>query len=223
MKINSLALLAAAVVACRPAAVPASEEPRHHLVYSNDIVHVMDIRVPAGDTTLWHTHAYPLAVVHLRNARDWDQALGRDPDPVAGADPVPSLSVNWDRPQPYTHRVGNVDTVGFHYVAAEWLKSSGVKCDSMPDTPARKLVNAGPSAIIYELTLAPHSSMAAHTHACPGLVVQATAGTLLTDGPPAVATGGSGEGGWYWHAPGLHHTIRNDGPTRMIVYELDWR
>lgn len=36
--------------------VPVGEEPRHHLSLENQHVRVFDVRISAGDTTLYHRH-----------------------------------------------------------------------------------------------------------------------------------------------------------------------
>jgi hypothetical protein len=203
--------------------VPAAKEPRHHVVFQNELATVMDVQVPPGDTTLYHVHAHPLIGVSLRNARTWDQLLGSPASATKDPDPVPRPLDNWDRPRPYTHRVGNVDSVPFHYVVAEWLKSSGVACEPLPDTPARRLVKQGPTAIVYELQIPPHSAIPRHAHSCPGLIVQGTEGSLEDDGPASAAAGGAGEGRWSWHAPGHEHALKNTGEAAMVVYEIEWR
>jgi hypothetical protein len=35
--------------------------------------------------------------------------------------------------------------------------------------------------------------------------------------------GSVGPGSWSWHEAQYRHGLRNDGSTRLIVYEIDWR
>jgi len=95
-------------------AVPARQEARHHLVYSNAYAHVLDVAVASGDTTDYHVHAYYTVGVALEAARTWSQYAHRERLPIAAPGPVPRAMDNWSEVLPYTHRVGNVDTVGFH-------------------------------------------------------------------------------------------------------------
>ena len=52
-------------------AVPVYQEPMHRLVYHNPMVRVLDVRIPAGDTTAYHVHAAPmvgivvLSLIHI--------------------------------------------------------------------------------------------------------------------------------------------------------------
>ena len=57
-------------------AVPAFKESRHHLVFENEWVRVMDVRVPARDTTDYHVHADRHVGVVIATARTWEQRLG---------------------------------------------------------------------------------------------------------------------------------------------------
>lgn len=49
--------------------------PRHHkLLYENDRVRVLEVRLPRGETVPVHTHRWP-AILHLRN---WSDHVRRD-------------------------------------------------------------------------------------------------------------------------------------------------
>ena len=56
--------------------VPVHQEPRHHLVYENDILQVLDVQIPVGDTTLYHTHDAPIFYVFISASSTDDQELG---------------------------------------------------------------------------------------------------------------------------------------------------
>ena len=61
---------------CAQEVVPVHEEPRHHLVYDNDILQVLDVQIPEGDTTLYHTHDSPIFTVGIFASSTDDQELG---------------------------------------------------------------------------------------------------------------------------------------------------
>lgn len=163
-------------------AIPVYEEPRHHLVFENDIARVLEVRVPAGDTTFYHIHANRITGVAVQDAQTWEQILGAPRGKLEAASPVPYLFDNWERPLPYTHRVANVDARAFHFVANEWRRSSGIDCATLPETSTRHLVKEGKVAKVYEIRLAPGESTEAHVHACPGLTVVGTHGSLNDEG-----------------------------------------
>jgi quercetin dioxygenase-like cupin family protein len=206
--------------------VPVYREPLHHLAYENPLVRVLDVRVPAGDTTLYHTHADLIVGAVITDARNTEELLGAPP---LSAEPADTASVpgtildNWDRTLPYTHRVINVDSVAFHYVIAELRAPSGIDAPVLPNTSTMQLVREGPLARVYRVILTPGESTGMHRHAQPGLTLQIGAGTLHFEGDPALASGGSGPGSWWWYGPGRAHAIQNSGTKPIEVVEIDWR
>ena len=204
------------------AAVPVYQEAMHRLVFESPLVRVMDVRVPAAETTGYHVHADPMVGIAVQDARTRTQALGASPGPVAPPRATPSAFENWSQTLPYTHRVANVDTVPLRYVVAEWLARAGPEAPELPDGPSRRLVKAGPTTRVYEISLSPGAATEPHTHATPGLVVLGTGGDLSEEGG-GHAGGGSGAGSWSWReAPG-RHVLRNDGSAGILIYEIDWR
>lgn len=230
----SLALALIAVGGCGQAlhpggsTVPADEvtpvfrEPRHRLVLESPLVRVLDVRIPPGDTSGYHLHADPMVGVAVQGARIWSQAPGASPGPIAMPEATPYLFDNWSQTLPYTHRVANADTVPLHYVVAEWLARSGPEGPALPDSPTRRLVREGPTTRVYEIALAPGAATEPHIHPAPGLVVLGNAAALSEEGTSR-AQGGTGAGSWSWREGASRHVLRNDGATRLVVYEIDWR
>ena len=227
-------LLAAATLACghpsptpAPAtssgeAVPVYREPMHRLVYHNPLVRVLDVRVPAGDTTAYHVHDAPMVGVVVQDARTWSQAPGDAPGPPRTPPPAPRVFTNWTESLPYTHRVADVDTVPLHYVVAEWVGRTGGEVPALPNDEDRKLVEQGPTARSTRLRSSPTPRPGRIPTSSPGLIVQATDGALTDDGGPR-AHGGSGAGSWSWREGPYRHRLRNAGSRKLIVYEIDWR
>lgn len=205
-------------------AVPVYREARHHLVFENALVRVLDVRVPAGDTTDFHVHANRHIAVVIADARTWDQSE-REATPQSASAPMPTGTVfdNGDHALPYTHRVANVDTVGFRYIVAQLLAPSGVASANLASSSGLRLDHEVFGARIYRVTIAPGRSMPTHRHAPPGLTVQANAGTLRVDGAkPEGKSDASGAGAWWWRGAGTEHTLRNSGTTTVEVVEIDW-
>ena len=202
--------------------VPVYREPMHRLVYQTPLVRVLDVRVPAGDTTAYHVHANRLIGIAIQDARTWSQVRGAAPGKIKAPPATPSVFDNWSQTLPYDHRVANTDTVPLHYVVAEWLGPSGEDAPALPDGPNRRLIQEGPPCRVYQITLGPGKATEPHSHTAPGLTVQATEGILSEDIRPR-AQGGNGPGSWSWHEAQYRHVLRNDGPTQLIVYEIEWR
>jgi hypothetical protein len=202
---------------------PVYQEPRHHLVFQNSVVRVLDVLIPAGDTTAFHVHANPLVGVALEDARSWAQVLGSPPDSVEAAGPVPFILDNWNRMLPYTHRVANVDSVPIHYFVAEWLASPGIEAKLLPEDGMRHLVKEGQIARVYRVTIPAHAATTIHEHSAPGLTVLGSAGVLVDEGAQPAAVGGRGAGQWSWRTSGHRHVLRNTGDRPLTVFEIDWR
>lgn len=205
---GSVALLLLGVAACghpggKPAAqpseadVPVYKEPRHRLLYHSSLIRVLDVRMPAGDTSAYHVHADRLIGVAVQDARTWSQVKSAPRTAVKAPPATPSVFDNWSQPLPYTHRIANVDTVPLHYVGAELLARSGVNSPALPDGPSRRLIKEGPPGRVYQITLAPGQATEPHTHAAPGLVFRETKVSFprtLAPWPGAAAARDAGAG-----------------------------
>lgn len=209
--------------ASKSAPVPVYREPNHHLVFQNGLVRVLDIRVPPHHVSNYHVHASPLVSVTVQDARSWSQQLGEGRGPETPRGDVPAVSDNWDQQLPYTHRVGNVDEVGYHRIAAEWLKSPADGCSPLQPPEGFKMIKEGQFGRVYMVRLLPGQSTPRHLHSCPGLTVQGTDGHLKSVGTSPASEGGKGAGHWFWRDADFGHAMRNDGHTPITVYEIDWR
>jgi hypothetical protein len=112
--------------------VPVHEEPRHRMVFDSPIARVLDIQIPPGDTTLFHTHSNPILYVNMRSSQTRSQTLGQAwsggeaaARPAAGAAVPPGIppavfgrmnSVTSYSQQALTHRVNNVGTGLFRLI-----------------------------------------------------------------------------------------------------------
>jgi hypothetical protein len=105
------------------AQVPVREEPKHHNVFQNKYIRLLDVWIQPGDTTLYHIHATPSLFVILSNTFTGSQIKGEQwikGSSVAGTTWYRSFS-----PDTLVHRVANFDTVAFHVNDIEILSSFG--------------------------------------------------------------------------------------------------
>lgn len=205
-----LAFILAALTTVVPAPVapvPVDREPYHRTLFQNNFVRVLDVQIPPGQITKYHIHASPLITVFLLDARTSAQILGEAPGPVSSQGAVPNLGDNWNQSLPYTHRVKNVGSVSSHGILAEWLAPAGPQCVSLGPIPGYSLAREGKFGRAYKVQLRPGESTPRHSHSCPGLTVQGTAGRLRNMGTPPAAQGGSGAGHWLWRNAGHQHVL----------------
>lgn len=99
------------------------DEPRHHLIFENDYVRLLDVHLGPNDTTRYHRHHTPSVFILLSTTNTASQLLGGQP--VAGSNVSGEVlfdSLNKER----IHRVWNVDTVWMHVIDAE-IKAKSLK------------------------------------------------------------------------------------------------
>jgi quercetin dioxygenase-like cupin family protein len=203
-------------------AVPVHREPRHHVVYENALARIIDVRVPAGDTTEWHVHADRMLTVVIAGARTWNQAAGHEPTAAGPGNAVGSVGDNYGS-LPLTHRVGNVDTVAFHYVAGVVKRRTGITAPALGGVAHLALERDTAGARVYRVTLAPGEATTSHRHASPGLTVQVGPGHVRAEGmKPQRSSTASGAGAWWWRAAGQTHLLRNLGDAPVQLVEIDW-
>lgn len=120
------------------AQVQVSKEPRHKPVLENKYFRLLDVWLPAGDTTQYHVHSTPSLFLHLSNTAISSQ--------VKGGKWVKEQSMvgkTWYRSftsDSMIHRVCNNDTIPLHVTDTELL--------SMYNNPSP--VNLLPYTLLYE-------------------------------------------------------------------------
>jgi hypothetical protein len=124
---------------------------------------------------------------------------------------------------PYTHRVGNVDTVAFQYVVGVVRRRTGFAAPALHDVSHLVLERDSAGARFYRATLAPGEATTSHRHAAPGLTIQIGAGSVRTEGTKPRRSGAAfGAGAWTWRAAGQTHLLRNVGTVSVQLVEIDW-
>jgi quercetin dioxygenase-like cupin family protein len=212
-----LALVGLATSQQTPAPVPVEQEPHHHVVLKNDSVLVTHVVIPPGEVTLYHTHSYDRAAIHLTN----NMVTFQQPDqPESEQMPVKigEISASTRQGSPLTHRVRNAGPGPFEVIDVEFLQrpaqSSG--------TAAATVAAENPSARIYNWVLAPGTSSAQHTHERPYLIVAATKMQLKMTGPDGKSsTHEIKAGDFHWVDSKIMHTLTNDGATEGQIVELE--
>lgn len=99
--------------------VPVREEPRHKPVLVNQYVRMLDVKIPPGDTTLYHVHETPSLFLTFTNTymatQVKDSMWSERYRSIKG-------SVAWDYfSNTRTHRVSNQDKDTFHVTDIEIL------------------------------------------------------------------------------------------------------
>ena len=138
-------LLTAAQVAVR-------DEPRHHLVFENDYVRLLDVFLSPHDTTQFHVHSTPSVFTTFTKTATGSQLISGQPSgdlSVAGNSWYDSLST------PRIHRVWNEDTTWFHVMDIELIGGKPHSSQPVLEDPFLKLYFNEPPANGYRLELQP--------------------------------------------------------------------
>jgi len=99
-----------------PAQMQVRDEPRHHNVFENEFLRILDVYLPPKDTTLYHLHNTPSVFIILANTNVSSQLMGKQPQKGASVSGV----VSYDSlATPRLHRVWNEDTSWFHVMDIE--------------------------------------------------------------------------------------------------------
>lgn len=99
------------------AQVPVRYEYRHHNVFENEYVRVLDVYIAPSDTTQFHIHSTPSVFLSFTKTITGSQLMGQSParsnTSVPGRPSYDSLGI------PRIHRVWNEDSTWFHVMDIE--------------------------------------------------------------------------------------------------------
>jgi len=205
-------------VAAGQTAVPVAQEPHHHVVLKNDSVEVIHVILPAGETTLFHTHAGDRVSVALTSTMLASQKLGEAEGKPGPTHPGDVSAIASDGP--YTHRIHNFGPATFEVVDVEFL--------CRPQHPSERAAAAvaaeNPSARVYKWTLAPGAETALHTHERPYLILAVTPLQLKMTAPDGSSmTHEVKPGDCHWVDARVTHKLENAGSAEGQIVEIEMK
>jgi hypothetical protein len=219
------------VDAQEPVRVPVHQEPHHHLVHDSATIRLLDIQIPPGNTTLFHTHDTAILYVPIARSQTRGQEWGGEWPAAAPASPAAAAPAS-DRPQrvnsvityvekPYTHRVNNIGTSLFRLIGIinRTPGANGAADDVSGLSPKAELENNWYRA--HRVVLKPGESSAPHKHATAVVVVMQTPGTVVSESPAWSPINGPGD--YAWHAGADSHVLRNRGGSEVELMEVEVR
>ncbi len=200
--------------------VPIEKEPRHRLQFSNQLVRVFNVLIPAGDTSLFHIHVNDGLSVRLGDARIRDEALGGTSEDIAVKRGAVSFGY---RTSPLTHRVSSIGSTPFRNIFVEILPSTR-KPPGVPQAlvAGQTLVLENERVRISRLVLAPGQSIEMHTHALQGLGVAVSEGRIVIEVPgEKLRTVKFKPGDSQWYEGGTKHSLQNVGSAPFEAVEIE--
>jgi quercetin dioxygenase-like cupin family protein len=110
-------------IANPPAVLPAGylSDARHRWALENQYVRVYDVRIPPGETTTFHRHAYDQVVIYVSGGQVSGQLEGQ---PWGKSELIEPGGVSFaaHAAEPMTHRVRNDGKALYHVVVVQFLK-----------------------------------------------------------------------------------------------------
>jgi hypothetical protein len=224
MKVSAALMSLALLDVGTPVGVPVYEEPYHQLRLTNAHARVMDISIPAGKSTLYHTHAADLVGVSIHDSPTRTVVVG---GATTDAQPDPDGLIWYETfgANPVTHEVSNVGTRPTRYIAAEVLAGAAEPAKTAPaDTANHRLELEKEKIFGFRVRLGGGEALTPHVHSGPVLLIGVSGGMVRLAGE------GGGERTWQ-HAPGDFLWVEHGGPGAITniggapfeAVELEWR
>ena len=222
----ALALPASAQLEDKP--VPMEKAPFHIPVFQNDYIILLNVNIPPGRNTGYHTHYADSVSINLMPGSQTNQNYGSKEvsAPGTGGEGAPGRATftNVTKDGPRTHKASNVGPTPFHNISFI-LKKAGPAGNTVSD---RSGVN-GYSQIMdnartraWRVTLDPGQSTGQITQSAPGLRVYVHGGVLAEVNPGNADRGMAPyDGDFIWKDAGETRSIKNTGTTRLEFIEFE--
>jgi quercetin dioxygenase-like cupin family protein len=143
-------------------------EPRHHDVLDNGWVRILDVRIPPGDTSLFHRHSTPSIFLVLGNTRTGSQTIV---EPRHRTFSTEDLWYEDFTDTPRIHRVWNEDKILFHTIDIELTHKPGRLVDSPINLPSFTMLFDEKQVRGYRLTLAGGKGVRLNSPQAPVVVI----------------------------------------------------
>jgi quercetin dioxygenase-like cupin family protein len=208
------------------APVPVEKEPRHHPVFREGPIRILDVQIPPGDVTLYHTHDEAILYIPISISPTDTQILGQEWLGVGPTDRsrFTGLVVATDTSyatKPLTHRVKNVGDKLFRLIAI--TNSATPAAESRHPLPGTT-VNSSTWYTASQLTLPSGETSGWQTALAPLVIVQPAEGHARVEregnqGPMELDQPGA----WSFIAKGTRYRVSNAGPVAVAVVVVEPR
>jgi quercetin dioxygenase-like cupin family protein len=231
--------------------MPVQQEPHHRQVFQRGPLRILDLQLPPGDVSWFHTHEWPVYYLTTSDSPTVSQNLGEEwgagrrgrgpgpaasaPAPVAAAPagiaPGPRGPVR-GRPhlmsdlsyaeKPNTHRIRN-DGPGLFRAMVVVNETAGGD-ETVTEEQAGftdKPISSNKWFRVYRIALPPGEKSPSHQHKAPVVIFQDTTGKGLGIGGMTFEFNEPGQ--WAYFDPGDRHQMTNTGDRRIELIEVEVR
>ena len=160
--------------------VPANEEPRHVVKLENEWVRIIDVEIPEGEQTLFHTHSLDYPYVLVTSVTLYNQIVGQEPADAkmqAGFIGFYNAAVKGA----YTHRFINRGPGTFRAIGIELLKppDPALPSEALPAVPDVETALDNRRVGAYRIRLAPGATIGPLTIPGPSIRVAMGEGKMV--------------------------------------------
>jgi quercetin dioxygenase-like cupin family protein len=213
-------LLACVLLAAGQAPIQIEKEPMHRLKLENDLVRVFDVLVPAGKTTLFHTHSFDGVSVRVSNAEMSELFTDARTNDFKARWGV----VTFGSAPPYSHMVINKGKTDFRNIYVELKPRQPANEVVPPLIEMNAILIDNPRVRVNRRVLKPGETTGPHTHVLNCLSVAVyDAEVEISSSGMAARTIKARAGDVVWQAAGTNHSIRNVGSTDFVAIEIEVR
>lgn len=196
------------------AQVPVSKEPRHHVVFENEKIRLLNVLLPPGDTTLFHEHSTPSVFISFTKTNTVSQLL--DQTPVKGTSGAGTVWFeNLKPPHIKIHRVWNEDTASFHVMDMELLANDSGFTQKPLLLQHAELILDTAWARTYKIQLTRSGQLTVKDHPSAFLLVAINDGTITIIKKGAEQRQSLQAGSFFWLEPEEQFTLLNQLNTVM--------
>src|SRR5215471_8325105 len=210
--------------------VPMDKAPFHIPVFSNDYLILLNVNIPPGRNTGYHTHYADSVSVNLMPASQTNQNYGSTEviPPGTGGEGEPGRATFTDitKNGQRTHKATNIGPTPFHNISFIF-KKAGPAGNTVSDRAhvngyTQIMDNARTRA--WRVILEPGQSTGQMTQSAPGLRVYIHGG-VLAEVIPGNADRGMApyDGDFIWKEAREARSIRNTGTTRLEFVEFEFK
>ena len=185
-------------------------EPRHHNVFENDYIRILDVFVAPHDTTQFHIHSTPSVFITLTKTATGSQ--------LTGGQPVKDISVagySWydSLVTPRIHRVWNEDSTWFHPMDIELIAGKPHSSQPVLQNAFLQLFFNAPLANGYHLQLQTGKNIELPVSAAGYLLLSSGDAIIEYKVNDYIQHRSMKSGHYLWIEPGKLFLMTSDGKT----------
>jgi len=205
-------------------AVPIEKAPFHLPVFKNEYVTVLKIDVPPHRNTGFHTHTTDSVSVNIEAADMANQLPGeKQTPPQHSKRGQPNFTAYTNQP-PRTHKASNMGEAPFHNVSFlfNYPKPGRFSPSSRAGVSGYTQIMDNERVRGWRLVLEPGETAGSFTQTAPGVRIVLD-GSEIAELVPGQADRGMNlrMGEFYWQDPGMTRSVRNNGTTRLELFEFE--